>query len=88
MICCSKSKKGTNEEMLGSKEVLEMEQKLQNALSIGFFEHGSHSDMDLEIYPAYHAIQRLQILLEAYEEELRELAEELIEEVKPDDHTH
>lgn len=68
--------------MLRIKEVLEMETALKDSMSLGFFEHGSHSDMDLEIYPAYHAIQGLRMLLEAYEDELRECAKELKAESK------
>lgn len=63
--------------MVTSTRVLEMEETLKKSLSLGFFEYGAHNDMDLEIYSAYHAIQRLRMLLEAYEDELRESAEEI-----------
>lgn len=68
--------------MLNSKEVLEMEQKLKSALSIGFFEHGTHTDMDLVLYAAYDEINHLRILLEAYEDELRKESDDLKKELR------
>lgn len=70
--------------MLEIKELLEMENKLKEHISLGFFEHGIHNDMDLEFYEAYSAVRTLRILLEAIEEELRELAEELKKEAEDD----
>lgn len=68
--------------MITSTRVLEMEETLKESLSLGFFEHGAHSVMDLEIYPAYHAVLRLRMLLEAYEGELKECVEEIKEECR------
>lgn len=61
--------------MIKSSEVLEMEQKLKSALSIGFFEHGTHTGMDLVFYAAYDEINHLRMLLEAYEDELRKASD-------------
>lgn len=63
--------------MLTSKKASDMEQEIKGSISMGFFEHGSHSDMDLVFYEAYSAVKSLRMLLEIYEEELREEAEDI-----------
>lgn len=74
--------------MLKSEEAMEMERKLKESISLEFFEHGTHTETDLIFYEAYSEIQSLRMVLEVYEGELRELADELLEEVRPDDITH
>jgi len=69
--------------MLTSKKVFQMEKELKASLSSGFFEQGTHNPMDLIIYEAYNAVQALRITLDEYEQGLRELAEEIKEEVRP-----
>jgi len=73
-------KKGAN--MIKSKEVFEMEKKLMGSISLGFFEHGTHNDMDLVIYEAYSSVQFLRKMLDEYEKQLREVAEEIMDEYK------
>jgi len=53
--------------MLNSSEVFEMEKKLKESISLGFFEHGTNGDMDTEIYKAYSSVQRLRKFLEERE---------------------
>jgi len=53
--------------MLNSSEVFEMEKKLMESISLGFFEHDICSDMDAEVYKAYSAVQRLRKVLGAQE---------------------
>lgn len=68
--------------MMKVKEALEMEQALKENISLGFFEYGIHSEMDLMFYKAYSAIKSLRMLLEAFEMELREEAEDIKKEVE------
>lgn len=71
--------------MMKPKEAVEMEEALKESLSLGFFEHGTHSDMDLVFYEAYSAVHMLRVILEEFEREIREEAERIMKEVDQKD---
>lgn len=78
-------RKGINE-MMKAKDALSMEEAIKENISVGFFEHGTHTEMDLVFYEAYSTIHNLRMILAAYENELREITEDLIRESRGDIH--
>jgi len=55
--------------MLHSREVFKTEVKLMETISNDFFQRNIESGMDVEIYEAYIAVQRLRKALEKREKE-------------------
>lgn len=84
-IMSSIRKEGLHEErsdMLTIKELFEMEQKLKDSISPGFFEDGIHNQKDLIFYEAYSAVQHSRMILEEFEKQLDEAVDEVMEEMR------